>query len=199
MVVVVWFNIVHCPVFVVVSQVRSWEIVWANLDDLDGQADQSLDDHCSVKPFPALVEVVHLDDRWNAEPDVVGQVPWLVNTVVFLTPWPNVVHHEHVKKEVLFARMALLVLVKHRSIPASCAHEEPQEKKHENIQRRQPPVPLQKYSYWIGPEVTIILLMLFQHRKWESEPCDEKEAAALKVGLQDEVEEVGVNPFVDNF
>jgi hypothetical protein len=46
-----------------------------------------------------------------------------VYTIVFLTPRPDVVHHEHVEEEVLFARMALLVLVKHRSITSSRAHE----------------------------------------------------------------------------
>ena len=95
------------------------------MDNLNEQAKSCLHKHSPVKPFSALVEVVHLDDARNAEPYVVCQVPRLVDTIVLLTPRPNVVEHEHVDEEILFARMSFFILVEHGSITPSSAHEQP--------------------------------------------------------------------------
>ena len=132
---------------------------------MDGKTKQGLEKHRSIKPLPVLLEVVHLGDARNAEPNVIGQVPRLMDAIVFVSPRPNVVQHENMQNEVFFARVPLLVLVEHWTIAPGGAHKEPQKQKHEYVKRQEPQVPLKENSDRVGPEITIVLLMLLEHRK----------------------------------
>ena len=106
-----------------------------------------------------------------------------MDAIVFVSPRPDVVQHEHMQNEVFFAAVSFLVLVEHWTIASGGAHKEPQKQKHEDVKWQEPQVPLEENSDWIGPEITIVLLVLLKHRKWQGETSDEVKAAALEVSL----------------
>lgn len=103
MVVIVRLNVVYSPVFVVISQIGGREIIRANLNNLDYQTNQSLERHRPIKPLSSLVEIIYLQDARNTEPDIVGQIPRLMDAVVFLSPWPDIIEHKYMQKKVFSA------------------------------------------------------------------------------------------------
>ena len=121
-----------------------------------------------------------------------------MNAVVFLAPWPNVVHHENVEQKVLLASMPLVVLVEHWSLPSGQADEFPEEQNHKDIEGCQPPVSLQENSDWIGPILSLVLVDLFYRKETQSEPCDPVKYISLEVCLQNKVEERHLNPLVNH-
>ena len=88
----------------------------------------------SIEPLPSAVVVVHLYDARNHEPDVICQVPGLMDAIVFLTPWPNIIEHENMKSKIFSATMTLFILIKHRTVSTNSAHEKPKEQYHKDVE-----------------------------------------------------------------
>jgi hypothetical protein len=57
-----------------------------------------------------------------------------MDAIIFLTPRPNIIEHEHMVEKVLLASMALTLLIKPWSLSSSQTDEFPQEKHHKDIQ-----------------------------------------------------------------
>jgi hypothetical protein len=72
---VVWFNIVNCPIIVFVIKVTSREIVVTDLNNLASQTHCGLESHCPIKPLSPSIVIVDLENARNTEPNVIGQVP----------------------------------------------------------------------------------------------------------------------------
>ena len=106
-----------------------------------------------------------------------------MNAVVFLSPWPNVVHHEHMEKEVFLAPMTFVVLIEHWSLPSSQADEFPEEENHKDIEGCESPISLQENSDWIRPILSFVLVDLFDCKETQSEACYPVEDVCLKVSL----------------
>ena len=69
---VVWFDVVNCPVLVLVRKVACGELIQAYLGDLTGESTTGLEAQEAVEPLSASVVGASLHDAGDHEPDVVG-------------------------------------------------------------------------------------------------------------------------------
>ena len=93
---VIWLDVINGPVLILVRQVARWKLIQADLSDLTRQSHHSLEEEEAPEPLTVAIVSSRLEDAGDKEPDVVGQVPWLVEAVIFFAPRPDVIEHENV-------------------------------------------------------------------------------------------------------
>ena len=114
----VWLIIVHSPIFILEAEIAGSEIIVANLECLYAKAEDSLEYHGYVKQLAVggvLGDLLHAHDE---EPDIVSNVPRLLDAIVFLGPWKNIIEHYYMPEPGLSASVVHLKLVKHRATTA---------------------------------------------------------------------------------
>ena len=121
-----------------------------------------------------------------------------MNAVVFVSPWPNVVYHENMEKEVLLASMTFIVLIEHWSLPSGQTHEFPEEEYHKDIEGCKPPISLQENSDWIRPILSLVLVDLFDRKETQSKACNPEKDVCLEISLQNEIKERHIYPLVNH-
>ena len=104
-------RIVNGPVLIFLAKIGCIEVVLRYLDNLYDKCRDHDKTRGNVEQF-ALAHVLEgQEEAWEHEPDVVGEVPRRLNTVVFLAPRHNVVNHEDVEKPGVFTSVTFYHLV----------------------------------------------------------------------------------------
>lgn len=93
-----WLRIINGPVLILLTKEGCIEVVLRYLNNLYDKCRDHDEARRNVEQF-ALAHVLEgQEEAGEHEPDVVGEVPRRLNTVVLLAPRHNVVNHEDVEK-----------------------------------------------------------------------------------------------------
>ena len=148
----------------------------------------------NVEQF-ALAHVLEgQEEAGEHEPDVVGEVPRRLNTVVLLAPRHNVVNHEDVEKPRVLTSVTFYHLVEAWPCTAKQYQEEPQEEDHEDVEWQQSEVTLEEDTEGMSPQTSFVNFKFLEEGVAKQEAGDPVEDVNLQVGPDDPHEFKAVHP-----